>query len=158
MFTAYPDPVFRRNLLVILAVLSQIVAFFIYPRFIRYTSSLIGVMGLITLALSGLPAALGIRRVSRSLGNNYYPWYSNRWAILYLFIAVHLINLMAIGFHGIVSNFSETIRAIPPAALIFELMASELLWTAVLEWPQAGPRRKQSSDSGPKQPRFKAFK
>ncbi len=157
-----PNPVFRRNLFLITAAVLLLLAVFASPPILFSLGSTRGLVFTACMAISGLLVVLGIRECANTfLRRPGEPWYIRPGAAIFIPIIMMCTNALACLVYNLAFRLFDLSYVIPQRAIVFEFMAMEFLWIAILDWPARHER--PYSDAGysrgppPPKPHFKSF-
>ena len=139
MFPRKTDPVKRRNLILILAGIFLMIAIIHKPSLLLFFTSSRQFLAIILIAAAGFTAAVGIYNfVEMIYGTNNPPWYAKPGALIFLAVALIIINAVFMFFSNMLSNISADMAVLNNKAYLYLFMAFELIWTVALEWVSYG--------------------
>ncbi len=129
------DPVRRRNSLLIIAATFLVIALVNKPSLLLFFASVRQLISLALMIFAALWAALGIHNFATAVfGQAELPWYTRPWAILFLLVALLVINAVLMFAGSLLSNMCKTDLFFVQDAYIYLFMAFEVLWLALFEW------------------------
>jgi hypothetical protein len=135
MFGRKTDPVKRRNSLLMIAGSFLIIAVINKPSVLLFFASARQFISFALMVFAAFMAALGIHSFAEIVfGKTTLPWYTRPWAILFLAVALIIINVVLMLTGNLFSSIFKVNMFFLQNAYIYLFMALEVLWLVLLEW------------------------
>lgn len=134
MFRRNINPVRRRNSLLLLSGMFLMMALINKPSMLLFFISAKEFVSIIAIAFAAFMATIGIYQYAdRIFGRTEIPWYARPWAMIFLAVALIIINAMFMLTIRLISKIVET-GFVLHNAHIYLFMAFEVAWIVLLEW------------------------
>ena len=121
--------------MLMLAGVFLIIAVINKPSLLLFFASTKQFISLALIVFAALLAAIGIYNFAISIfGRTESPWYTRPWAMLFLVVALLIINAVLMFGGGLLSNVFKMNLFFVQDAYIYLFMGFEVLWLVLLEW------------------------